>query len=570
MSSMSKLPTNLNLPVDRNHFVADAIAGLTFAVVNVPQAMGNAVLATVNPVAGLYTLMIATPVGALFTGSVFMNVSTTGALSVAAGDALVNYSGDQKTAALITLALLIGVFQLAAGLLRLGSLIRFVSQSVMTGFITGIALLIILGAIPDVTGYTSPFNSEVLKLADTMLNFSRYEPVTFILGLLTIALIVGLGYTPARKFSMVLSLVVVTLVGVGITAVLGESLFVTVGDITTIPRSLPRPALPDLLMIPALVMPALAISIIGLVQGAGVSQSYPNPDGKFPDVSRDFTGQGIANMATSFFTGIPGGGSMSGTAVTVNAGARSRWANILAGFFVILIVLLFAGVVKLIPMSALAGLLIVVGFQNLQPQQIMMVWQTGRVAQTAMVLTLIATLALPLQYAIVIGVAISIMMHVFRSSNQVRLVEFVPVEGGFPIEQPAPLMLANHEVTLLYAYGSLFFAAAATFEKSLPNADDAKEAVVILILRGQPEVGSTFIGVLRRYATTLQANGGHLMLTGVNPRLRYQLERTGTLAFIGEENVFMEQAQMGVAMNEALASAHTWLETVRPQEPDEP
>ena len=566
---MNKLSTSLDLPTDRNNFAADAIAGLTFAVVNVPQAMGNAVLATVNPVAGLYTLMIATPVGALFTGSVFMNVSTTGALSVAAGDALASYSGDQKTTALITLALLIGVFQLAAGVLRLGSLIRFVSQSVMTGFITGIALLIILGAIPDVTGYTSPFNREFLKLADTLLNLNQFEPVTFILGILTIVLIVGLGFTPARKFSMVLALVVVTLLGVGITAVLGESVFVTVGDITTIPRYLPRPALPDLFMIPALAMPALAISIIGLVQGAGVSQSYPNPNGKFPDVSRDFTGQGIANIATSFFTGIPGGGSMSGTAVTVNAGARSRWANILAGLFVILIVLLFAGVVKLIPMSALAGLLIVVGFQNLQPEQILMVWQTGRVAQTAMVLTLVATLALPLQYAILIGVAISIMMHVFRSSNQVRMVEFVPVESGFPIEQPAPIKLADHEVTLLYAYGSLFFAAAATFEKSLPNADDAKEAVVILILRGQPEVGSTFIGVLRRYATTLQANGGRLMLTGVNPRLRYQLERTGTLAFIGEENVFMEQAQMGVAMNEALASAHTWLATVKPQELDD-
>ncbi len=565
---MNKLSTNLDLPMDRNHFMADAIAGLTFAVVNVPQAMGNAVLATVNPVAGLYTLMIATPVGALFTGSVFMNVSTTGALSVAAGDALVNYPGDQKTTALITLALLIGVFQLIAGILRLGSMIRFVSQSVMTGFITGIALLIILGAIPDVTGYSSTFNSEFLKLADTILNLKQFEPVTFVLGILTIALIVGLGFTPARKFSMVLALVVVTLLGVGITAVLGEAVFVTVGDITTIPRSLPRPALPDLIMIPALIMPALAISIIGLVQGAGVSQSYPNPDGKFPDVSRDFTGQGIANIATSFFTGIPGGGSMSGTAVTVNAGARSRWANILAGFFVILIVLLFAGVVKLIPMSALAGLLIVVGFQNLQPQQISMVWQTGRVAQTAMVLTLVATLALPLQYAILIGVAISIMMHVFRSSNQVRMVEFVPVEGGFPIEQPAPIKLSDHEVMLLYAYGSLFFAAAATFEQNLPNADDAKQAVVILILRGQPEVGSTFIGVLRRYATTLQANGGRLMLTGVNPRLRYQLEKTGTLTFIGEENVFLEQAQMGVALNEALEAARAWLDEVTMQEPD--
>ena len=132
--------------------------------------MGNAVLATVNPVFGLYTLMVATPVGALFTSSVFMNVSTTGALSVAAGDALVYFPGEQKIAAMITLVLLVGLFQLTLGLLRLGSLIRFVSQSVMTGFITGIAILIVLGAIPDLTGYTSQHSSEILRLADTLLN----------------------------------------------------------------------------------------------------------------------------------------------------------------------------------------------------------------------------------------------------------------------------------------------------------------------------------------------------------------------------------------------------------------
>lgn len=234
-----------------------------------------------------------------------------------------------------------------------------------------------------------------------------------------------------------------------------------------------------------------------------------------------------------------------------------------------MIVLLFAQSVKLVPMSALAGLLIVVGYQNLQPQNIVMVWQTGLVARTAMVLTLLATLALPLQYAIVIGVAISIMLHVFQSANQVRVVEFMPVENGFPIEQPAPSKLRDHEVMLLYTYGNLFFAAAATLEKHLPNAEEAKQAVVILILRGQPEVGSTFIGVLRRYAAAIQAGGGRLMLTGIDPRLRYQLEKTGTLALIGEENVFLEQAQLGMAMNEALAAARTWLATVTLQTPDD-
>lgn len=550
---------SFSLP-ERDQFTADLIAGLTFAMVNVPQAMGNAVLATVNPVFGLYTLMIATPVGALFTSSVFMNVSTTGALSVAAGDALVYFPSEQKLTALITLVFLIGVFQLALGLLKLGSLIRFVSQSVMTGFITGIAILIVLGAISDLTGYTSQHNSEILSLADTLLNLDQADPATLVLGLITIGLIVGFGRTRLNKFAMILALVVVTLLAILITAVFENDSLELVGDIATIPRYLPRPMLPDVSLVPALILPAVAIGIIGLVQGAGVGQSYPNPDGKYPDTSRDFSGQGLGNIAASLFQGIPGGGSMSGTAVSVNAGARSRWANILAGLFVILIVLLFADAVKLIPMTALGGLLIVVGFQNLQPRQIAIVWQTNMVARTAMVLTFAATIALPLQFAIIVGVAISVMLHVFQSSNQVKVVEFVPIEGGFPEERPVPAELTSGQIALLYTYGSLFFASADNFERHLPVADKAQQAVVILILRGRPEVGSTFIGVLRRYTRILQANGGKLMLSGVSPNLHSQLDRTGTTALIGEENLFPEKSQLGAAMNEALAVARSWLE----------
>jgi SulP family sulfate permease len=503
--------------------------------------------------------MIATPVGALFTSSVFMNVSTTGALSVAVGDALAYFSGEEKVTAMITLVLLIGLFQLLLGVLKLGTLIRFVSHSVMVGFITGIAINIVLGAIPDVTGYTSPYYSRILRLADTILSWRDYDPATFVLGLITIGLIIGFGYTRLSKFAMILALAVVTALGVFATAVLGIESLELVGEIATIPRSLPRPMLPDLSMVGIMLVPAVSIGIIGLVQGAGVGQSYPNPDGKYPNVSRDFTGQGLANMAASFFQGIPGGGSMSGTAVSVNAGAHSRWANIFAGILVAAIVLLFVDIVNLIPMTALGGLLIVVGFQNIQPEEIATVWQTNLVARTAMVLTLLATLALPLQFAILVGVAISILLHVFQSSNQIEVVQFVPVEGGFPLERPAPEILPSREVTLLFAYGSLFFAAATTFENKLPSADEARQAVVILLVRGRSEVGSTFIGVLRRYVDALQANGGKLMLAGVSPSLHDQLARTGAIDIIGEENLFEVQAQLGAAMNEALAAARAWL-----------
>jgi len=562
---MRKLSSGSFLPLERSQLIDDLLAGLTFAVVNVPQGMANALLATVNPVLGLYTLMIATPVGALFTSSVFMNVSTTGALSVAVGDVLVYFPGEKKLVVLITLVLLIGLFQLASGLLKLGSLIKFVSQSVMTGFITGIALNIVIGALPDLTGYTSPYYIEIPKLADMLLNIDQFDPLTTLLGLATIGLIVGFGYTRLSKFALILALAVITIVSVFLTAAFGVDSLELVGDIAYIPRTLPLPMLPDLSLIPTLIMPAIAIGIIGLVQGAGVGQSYPNPDGKYPDVSRDFSGQGLANIATGFFQGIPGGGSMSGTAVTVNAGAKSRWANIFSGIMVAIIVLLFVNIVKLVPMTALGGLLVVVGFQNIQPKQIEIVWNTGLVARTAMILTLLATLTMPLQFAILVGVAISILLYVFQSSNQVEVVQFVPVEGGFPDEQPAPAELPSHEVTLLYTYGSLFFASASTFEQKLPVADQAQQAVAVLILRGQPEVGSTFIGVLRRYSQVLQANGCKLMLAGVSPRLRDQLDRTGTIALIGEENLFLEQTKLGAAMNEAVAAARIWLEQAKPE-----
>ncbi len=455
--------------INRGKLGADLIAGLTFAVVNVPQAMGNALLATVNPVLGLNTLMVATPVGALFTSSVFMNVSTTGALSVAVGDTLNYVSESQKTTALIVLVLLVGLFQLTLGLLKLGSLMHFVADSVMTGFVSGVAVLIIVGQIGNLTGFTSTFNSRILKAADLLLNLDQIDPYTTAVGLATMALIVAFGYTNLNKFAMVLALAVVTLLTTVLALLPGTGSLLLVGDIASIPGSLPRPALPDLSLILDLALPAVSIGIIGLVQGAAVSQSYPNPDGKYPDVSRDFSGQGLANIVTGFFQGLPGGGSMSGTAVSVNAGARSRWANIFAGLFVAIIVLLFAGIVKQIPMTALAGLLVVIGAQTLRPRRIATVWRTNLVARTAMVLTFVATLAMPLQFAILVGVSISILLHIFQLSSEIRVIQFVPVDGGFPVEQPVPAVLLSRQVTMLYAYGSLFFAAASTYEKNLPS-----------------------------------------------------------------------------------------------------
>ena len=200
-----------NLKPERRHLTADLIAGLTFAVVNVPQAMAHALLATVNPVYGIYTLMVAVPIGAIFTSSVFMNVSTTGALSVAAGAGLAGIPASQRYEALAVLVLMVGVIQLLAGLFRLGFLIRFVSNAVMTGFLNGVAVLIILGQLGDLTGFRSAFSNNVVRSLDLMLNLGRISIPTTIIGVLTLALIVLLLQTPLRKFAFLIAIVVATL-----------------------------------------------------------------------------------------------------------------------------------------------------------------------------------------------------------------------------------------------------------------------------------------------------------------------------------------------------------------------
>lgn len=551
------------LKPERRHIVSDLIAGLTFAVVNVPQAMAHALLATINPVFGIYTLMVAVPIGAIFTGSVFMNVSTTSALSVAAGASLVDIPGNLRLEALAVLVLLVGIIQLFAGLFRLGFLLRFVSNAVMTGFLNGVAVLIILGQLADLTGYRSAFRISVLRGLDLLLNLSRVDLATTLAGLITLALIVGLLMTPLRRFAFIIAIAVVTaaVALLQIPSLATAPFFAsvqTVGDIAAIPRSLPQFVLPRPALIPPLLLPALSVAIIGLIQGAGVSQGTPNPNGKYPNVSRDFFGQGIANVATSFVGGLPAGGSISGTALIMGAGARSRWTNILAGLFVALVVLLLAPVVELVPMPALAALLIVAGFQGLRIEQAVTAWRTSRISGAVMAITFVATLVISLQFAVLLGVALSVVLHVFRASNKVRVTEWALQPGGYPIEREPPKEAPSRQFTLLNVYGSLFFAAAGSIEEMLPKVDASERAVVAIMVRGKSEIGSTFMNMLQRYAEALRDRGGRLMLVGVDPNLRDQLVKTGAIKVIGAENVFLATPQIGSAANAAAEAARAW------------
>jgi SulP family sulfate permease len=543
------------LKVSRDTMAGDLVAGVVNAVTSIPDALGSAVLAGINPVHGLYAIMVGTPVGALTTGSVFMNVSITSAMALAVGEALAGYSGEEQAEALITLTVLVGLVALALGLLKLGTLTRFVSNAVMTGFLTGVAVLIILGQLGDLTGYDSAYSNKVLATVDLILHPGELDLVSLAIGLLTIALILVLDRTRVRNFSMVIAI----LVGSVLVYVLDLSTVTVVGDVSGIPRSIPTPRLPDLALVPKLFGPACAVAIIGLVQGAGVGRSYANPEGRYPDPSRDFSGQGIANIATGFFQGMPVGGSLSSTAINVSAGARTRWANVFAGIFALVLVLLFAGLIEQVAMPCVAALLIVAGWQAIDFAEMADVRDSGWMPRLIMIITFAVTMFLPIQQAVFFGVLASLLLFIYRAAMHIRVRELIALDDGRLREQDPREELSSRSVTVLQFYGTTFFGAAYTMEKMLPSPAKADQAVIVLRMRGHEGVASTFIGVLERYAGRLQANGGKLMLSGVSEAVWQRLLDTETTESIPEEDIFLSEEILGASTHRALVAARQWL-----------
>jgi sulfate permease, SulP family len=542
----------------RGNLIADVIAGMTTGIANIPDAMACAILAGANPVQGLYALMIGTPLGTLFGSSAFMNVSATSALAITAGMALTGYTGDAHAQAIATLAVLTGLVMLAAGLLKLGRLLRFVSNSVVIGFLTGVSINVILSQIGDFTGYSSAYANRVVKAVDTLLHLDQISLQTTAIGVLTVAVILLMDRTRLRNFSMLIGMVIGSLAVI----VLGWTTVQQVSDVATIPTSLPLPQLPNFALMPALLMDAIALAIIALIQGAGVSKAYPNPDGNYPDSSRDFVGQGAANIGAGLLQGMPIGGSVSGTALNISSGAKSRWANVFSGLLVVLAVLLFSRAVSLVAMPAMAGLLIVAGVQSIKRERIADVWATGWAPRIVMLVTLVLTLAIPLQRAVFAGVLLSILVHFFvTSSHEVRLTQLTPNADGTVTEGPVAAEVASNSVTVLQIYGNMTFAGAETVETQLPAVKLAERPVVILRLRAQEGIGSSFVAVLERYSQQLKARGGKLMLAGVSPKVKGQLDRTETTSdILGTENVFVSTTTLGASSRAAYEGAQRWLQ----------
>ncbi|MFY9195412.1 MAG: SulP family inorganic anion transporter [Methanoculleus sp.] len=531
---------------------ADLMAGITTALVGIPQAMGFAIVAGINPIYGLYTATFSTAIAAFLTSSSYLKVMLSNILAISIFSILAPIPEADIPATLFVLTLLVGVFQLAFGIVRAGSLTRFISNAVLTGFIVGGALLIVLGQLGNLTGLELERNEIViLAIPDLLQHAGDIDSRALAIGLLTIGLVIVFRrIPPLRTAALLLPIIITTLL-----IQIAEIDIALVGDISAVPAGLPAPAIPDLALASGLVVPALALAILGLVMAVGITEKTPEPDGTIADVNQDFRGQGITNIIASLFQCAPASGSLSATALNVSAGAETRAANIFSGIVVGLLILFAGPVAELIPLPALAGLLILIGVELMyRPHEILCIWKYSRPGRWAMIATFVSTQILPLQYSIYVGVFLSLAIYLITSTREATVVRLVPAGENQFREGEAPSHLSDGETVILAISGNVFFATLRAIERSLPSPEGAEGAVVILALRGQVEAGTGLFRMLERYARRVRAHKNRLILVEVDPGLLAGLSETGAAEAIGPENIFVATPIIGESILEATRS----------------
>lgn len=538
----------------RRDIVKDAIAGIVLGIESVPDGLASGLLAGVNPLAGLYAYLYGMVGAAVLTSSTFMAVQATGAMALVIQDANLETRPDPDRA-LFTLALMTGLVMCIAGLLKGGRLIRFVPADVMTGFITAVGVNIILGQLSAFTGYSGEGSNRVTRSIDLLKHIPQWSIPTVIVGAITILTIVVLQRTPVGGFGLVIAVVVGSVTAAALNLWV-DARVPLLGDIVAVPAGLPLPTLPSIGDVPYLLIPAVSLALVGLIQGAGVSAGIPTASGRPANASRDFIGQGVGNIVSGLFRGMPVGGSMSGSSLLVTAGARSKLALFVAGATMALVIVFASGIVALTAMPALAGLLIMIGFAAIKPSRVYSVVKSGILPTAVMTVTFVLTLVIPLQFAVLAGVGLGIILFVARQSNRLRVRQVHLDESGRMRESDPPATVGRREVIVLQPYGSLFFASAPSFERQLPSVDDETAgSVVIIRLRGTDELDLALIDALRRYARGLAAAGSQLKLVVSETGVFQQLRASGLLAELGEDNVYQGTEWIGKAVQLAWSDA---------------
>jgi SulP family sulfate permease len=548
---------------------SDLIAGATVAAIAIPQAIAYALIAGVDPRFGLYSAIVITIVASLFNSSSHLINGPTNAVSLVVFSALVSFHGPLEAyQALFVLGILIGVIQILIAVLRLGDLTRYVSESVILGFMAGAGLLIALGQIGNFVGASKKGAGDpsVIEQSWSILAHGRpYNLYAIGLGIGTIVLVLVFRRLINRfklpKLDMLTGLIIASLVaaylGWSLPAADGKSLVATVG---TVPAALPSfyPPHTDLASISRLITAALAISLLALLEALAVAKSISVYTRQPLDYNRQCLAEGVGNLVGGFFQSLPGSGSLTRSAINYQSGAITRLSGIFSGLIVAVVVLIGGPYARFIPRSALAGLLFITAARLVDWKRLAYTLRASRFDAALVAVTGLTAVFVSVDYSILVGVAVSVLLFVTRASTpSIRELIVTPervIRERLPQEERSgPLLIYDLE-------GELFFGAAPELERYLAKILEEAELsgirhVVVRFRRARnPDAGA--IEHLERFLRDAKNHGITVLLAGVRADFVKIIQNVGMNKWFPAEQIFPEEEQVFSATLRAVRYAN--------------
>ena len=541
----------------------DLIAALTVTVVGIPQYMAYALIAGVSPVYGLYTGIVAAIIGSAFGCSNQLITGPTNAICLITASAMIRYMNlPNAYQMLFLMTFLVGVLQILYGVIKLGKVIDFVSHTVLIGFTAGAGILIALGQVNTLLSISIKNSAEMSTMEKmyyiiTHINQTNYYALG--LGVMTMAIIV-ICKKISKNLPGALIGITVPIFFIIMFALEKKGVKLT----GTIPSALPpfKMVQFSLASLKNIFSGAFAISIIGLVEAISISKAISTNTRQKIDSNQEFIGQGISNIVSSFFQCFPSSGSFSRSAINYVNGATSRFAGILSGVFVALVLLFFAPYAKYIPSPCLAGVLIVTGYNLIDQKEIKKVVKAGLFSSDSIAMWVTAVLVivlLNLDYAIYAGIALSIVLYL-KDTNKAPVKFLIPFQGKDSqiIEQEIKSVNDKVDVLVIQLEGNLYFGAASDLGEKLESIV-TKSKVFILRMKYVTTIDLTSLSALTVFIRNVREAGGTIIISGVKSDFDLMLKKSNLETVIGLDNIFKSEDEVFASSTNALERARTAL-----------
>lgn len=536
----------------------DTQAGLTVALVAIPQCMAFAAIAGLPPVNGIYAAVVMGLVGAVLSTSPKLSIGPAVTTSTVVFSVLATAAPQQREdwpALAGLLAVLTGLVILGLALARVGQFVRYISRTVLVGLMVGTAILIFGAQLAPALGVAPSGHSTLgYILYDTLGQLPATKPAAALMSVgVLVFVLLGARFAPSWPVAfavLVGSVLIEWLVERQMGAPLGLR---AVGEI---PRAIPT-SLPELPLPPYhtdLLVGAAALALIGIIQTLTLARAYADRDGLRINVNRELTALGAANLASGLLHGFAGAGSFARSALNDLAGATSRAAGIMTALAIGLVVYAAAPLVSQITQAATAGLLVATASSTVNWGEFRQILRHDRHDRTVLVVTLIGVFLLPIHWATLIGLAVSVAIFVRRAA-QLRIAEMGAGEGSQFHERPIDDETGRSAITMLQIEGPLFFAQAEELHDTLRAVFSRGPRVTIIRMRRTQQIDFSVITALGKAAAAYVASGGTLILCGLQPEMRAALLRGGLARHVPPDCMLESTGQVFGSAHEAIRRA---------------